>query len=186
MDVTKISQYKLTFFLYFFYNIFGGNMKLETLNLVCYNDSYFDILNKLKEDDVNHYVKQIDERLILGNHENEIKLGSGYFVELDSKIIGYIYFSPISNYRMYLEYSILKSERGKGYGTLLLSEATNYIFNNYNIRNINLNINKSNLASMNTALSCGYTYDECDLINNSDNIDFSQSNPFFVCKSRRH
>lgn len=161
-------------------------MKLGIFNLINYDDSYADILNKLNEDDKNHYVKQIDERLILGNHEDEFKLESGYLVELNGKIIGYIYFSSISNYRIYLEYSILKSERRKGYGKLLLSEATDYIFNNYNIRNINLNIDKSNLASMELALSCGYTYDENELIYNNNSIDFIQTNPYFLDKRKRY
>ena len=108
-------------------------MKLETLELVNYEkEKHESIINQIILDDPNHYVKQIAERIIKDNGD-EFQFDKGYLVKLGEIIIGYVYFSPISNYRLYIEYSILKEERKKGYGKLLLEESTNYILENYNI-----------------------------------------------------
>ena len=105
-------------------------MKLDTLELVKYNESLSDYAKQLLLDDNNKYVKQVEERLNKSN--SDTVFDRGFLVKLQDKIIGYVYFSPISSYRLYLEYSVLKSERKKGYGKLILNEATNYILENYN------------------------------------------------------
>ena len=158
-------------------------MKLNTLELVPYKKGEHDsIINQIILDDQNHYVKQILERINKDNGQ-EFQFDKGYLVKLQEKIIGYLYFSPISNYRLYIEYSILKQERKKGYGTLLLEEATNYILDNYNIKQIMLDIDQSNLASMKTALSCGYNYDD-ETIGMNDRIEFVLDNPYFINKNK--
>lgn len=154
-------------------------MPLEKIELLQYNDSLSDYVKQLLIDDNNKYVKQVEERLNKGN--SDTVFDRGFLVKLQDKIIGYIYFSPISNYRLYLEYSVLKSERNKGYGKLILNEATNYILENYNIKQIMLDIDKSNLASMNTAISCGYNYDD-DTIGMNNRIEFILDNPYFINK----
>lgn len=158
-------------------------MKLNTLELVSYKKGEHDsIVNQIILDDKNNYVKQILERINKDNG-HEFEFDKGYLVKLQEKIIGYLYFSPISNYRLYIEYSILKQERKKGYGTLLLEEATNYILDNYNIKQIMLDIDKSNLASMKTALACGYNYDD-NTIGMNDRIEFVLDNPYFINKRK--
>lgn len=156
-------------------------MKLKTLELVNYEkEKHEAIINQIILDDPNHYVKQIAERIIKDNGE-EFQFDKGYLVKFKEKIIGYVYFSPISNYRLYIEYSILKEERKKGYGKLLLQESTNYILENYNIKKIVLDIDNSNLASMNTAIACGYNYDEETIMTNG-RIEFILDNPYFINK----
>ena len=86
-------------------------MPLEKIELLQYNDSLSDYVKQLLIDDNNKYVKQVEERLNKGN--SDTVFDRGFLVKLQDKIIGYIYFSPISNYRLYLEYSVLKSERSK-------------------------------------------------------------------------
>ena len=154
-------------------------MILEKIELVQYNESLKDYAKQLLLDDNNRYVKQVEERLNKDN--SNTVFDRGFLVKLQDKIIGYLYFSPISNYRLYLEYSVLKNERNKGYGKLILNEATNYILENYNIKKIMLDIDKSNLASMNTAISCGYNYDD-DTIGMNDRIEFILDNPYFINK----
>ena len=161
-------------------------MKLNNIELVPYSDEYKDVLIKINNDNSNHFVKQIEERLMLGNHTNSFELNSGYLVKIDNNIVGYVYYSAISNFRMYIEYLILSCYRKKGYGSLLLKESTDYILNNYNIKKICLDIDKSNLASMNTAISCGYMYDDDDLINNCSSINFSLDNVYYMNKGKMH
>lgn len=47
-----------------------------------------------------------------------------------------------------------------GYGKLVLALVTDYLFLNFNIKDIALDIDVSNEASMRTASSCGYCEDE--------------------------
>lgn len=154
-------------------------MILDTIELVQYNESLNSYVKQLLIDDNSKYVKQVEERL--NKKISNTVLGNGFLVKLQDKIIGYVYFSPISNYRLYLEYSVLKSERKKGYGKLILNEVTNYVIQNYNIKQIMLDIDRSNLASMNTAISCGYNYDD-DTIGMNDRIEFILDNPYFINK----
>lgn len=157
-------------------------MKLESIELINYNEKYKNILEQINKDNLHHYVKQVDERLLLNGENVDFKLDCGYLVKYMDKIIGYVYLSNISNYRMYIEYLILFSERNKGYGHMVLKEITDFILSNYNIKRICLDIDKSNLASMNTALSCGYMYEDDDLIDNSSSIEFSLDNAYFISK----
>ena len=157
-------------------------MKLESIELINYNEKYKNILEQINKDNLHHYVKQIDERLLLNGESVDFKLDCGYLVKYMDKVIGYVYLSNISNYRMYIEYLILFSERNKGYGHMVLKEITDFILSNYNIKRICLDIDKSNLASMNTALSCGYMYEDDDLIDNSSSIEFSLDNAYFISK----
>lgn len=156
-------------------------MKLNKIELINYDkEQHKSIINQIIADDPNHYVKQIAERITKDNGD-DFQFDKGYLVKLEEKIIGYVYFSPISNYRLYLEYSILKQERNKGYGKLILEEASNYILENYNIKKIILDIDQSNLASMKTAISCGYNYDDETIMSNN-RIEFILDNPYFINK----
>ena len=106
----------------------------------------------------------------------------------NDKIIGYIYLSALFNEKLYLEYSIIKEYRNEGLGKLLLAEITEYLCNNYNIKEISLNIDISNLASMNLANSVGYYFDEDTLNkNNADNKqDFSFYNINYINKKSKN
>ena len=84
-------------------------------------------------------------------------------------MIGYVFISKIIKYDIYLEYSILKEYRGKGLGKLLLSEISNYLIDNYNIKSIMLDIDPSNVPSIMTAVSCGYIADDEEYISRNMN-----------------
>ena len=64
---------------------------------------------------------------------------------------------------VYLRGAIDKDKRGKHYGTLMLSETTDYIFANYpKVRNVKLKIDEDNKASLSTANACGFIWAGAD------------------------
>ena len=71
-----------------------------------------------------------------------------------------MFISKRVNDEIFVEYSIVNEFRGKGYGKLVLSEVSEYLFNNYNIKSISLDIEPSNIASIMTAVSVGYIENE--------------------------
>ena len=86
-------------------------------------------------------------------------LGRGFLTSLNGELFGYIHIGDFNEEEkaVYLKAAIHSSKRGKGYGKLLLSEITDYIFLNYGeIEVIKLKIASENKASINTANACGY------------------------------
>ena len=98
-----------------------------------------------------------------------------------------MFISKCVNDEVYLENSILKEYRGKKYGKLILNDISNYLFQNYNIKCITLDIDPSNIASIKTALSCGYTIDEEEYLdrNMSGKILYRLDNYNYVSKRRK-
>lgn len=85
----------------------------------------------------------------------------GFFASIEGNLIGYIHVGAFNREEgsVYLRYAISNDERGKGYGKLLLLEATEYIFNSYpEVESMRLKIDNRNTASLNTALSCNYKW----------------------------
>lgn len=71
-------------------------------------------------------------------------------------IIAFTFFKHDNTYS--IMYGILPNYRGKKLSSVLLTEFTEYIFNQYQeIEEISLQINKRNIISMKTALHSGYT-----------------------------
>ena len=56
-------------------------MKLESIELINYNEKYKNILEQINKDNLHHYVKQIDERLLLNGENVDFKLDCGYLVK---------------------------------------------------------------------------------------------------------
>ena len=163
-------------------------INIKNINLESFDSSdirHFLAKKELTTDSSSEFVHQIDERLIL-NKDNKFGFEKGYLVSLNKEIVGYLYISSFFNQKVYLEYSIIKEYRKKGLGKLLLSEITDYLCDNYNIKEIILNIDISNLASMNLASSVGYYFDPEKLNkNNSDNKqDFSYYNIKYINKKK--
>jgi len=130
------------------------------------------------------YIKQIDERLV-ENDKNTFSLDYGYLVYLKDEIVGYLFISDIKKYKIYVEYSILAKYRKKGIGKLLLTEITDFLINNYQIKEIALDIDVSNIPSINLAESCGYYMEEeFDKNTATNSKEFTYINPYFYTKNK--
>lgn len=163
-------------------------IELNTIHLEHFNSKNEEhILTKnelLHGKSFSKYIKQIEERLV--NNKKEIfELDSAYLVYLSNQIIGYLFVSDIQKYKIYIEYSILNKHRKKGFGKLLLSEITDYILENYEVKEIALDIDVSNLPSINLAESCGYYLeDEFDKNTSMNSKEFTYINPYFKQKKK--
>lgn len=138
---------------------------LENLDLVAFdkdNENHISFLKSLIKDKTLLARFQGITGNLLHSHSNEF-FNRSFFVSLkDSlKLIGFI---SIGNYDIhekcvYLKAAIDINERGKGYGKELLSEVTNFIFNNYNqVETIRVKIANDNKASLGIASACGYKW----------------------------
>jgi len=137
-------------------------INLETLNLLKYNEIKN---NYLKEEFKNgssfsEYVHKVFERLELSKNNDKTIYQSAFVVEEKQIPIGYLYISNMSNDEVFLEYSVLKEYRRQGYGKRIVDEVTNYLFENYNIKSVKLDIDPSNKNSIFVANSCGFSLDE--------------------------
>ena len=137
-------------------------IKLEKFDLVRYND---DKHKYLKEEFKNgnsfsEYIHQIPERLESSKYNDKNIYQSAFVVQYNEMPMGYLYISNKINDEVFLEYSVLKEYRKMGYGSELLNEITNYLFENCNIKNIRLDIDPSNKNSILLASACGFYLDE--------------------------
>ena len=137
-------------------------IKLEKFDLVRYND---DKHKYLKEEFKNgnsfsEYIHQIPERLESSKYNDNNIYQSAFVVQYNEMPMGYLYISNKINDEVFLEYSVLKEYRKMGYGSELLNEITNYLFENCNIKNIRLDIDPSNKNSILLASACGFYLDE--------------------------
>lgn len=149
-------------------------MKIELNNIVLssYNEEdikHNNLISKFLNNSSSNYVHDIDRRLMDNKRKNDSIFDKGYIVSLNNNLIGYIFISKLIKDDIYLEYSILKEYRGKGLGKMLLSEISNYLMDNYNIKSIVLDIDPSNIPSIMTAVSCGYMVDEDEYIERNMN-----------------
>ena len=125
------------------------------------NDKHLWLFYQFKENSKSNFISMIDSRLELNHKSKSFPFNTAFVVSLPSgELLGYLFISNIHQDEVYLEYSLLEEQRGKKYGTLLLRVVTDYLFLNYNIKDIALDIDVSNEASMKTAMSCGYYEDE--------------------------
>ena len=87
---------------------------------------------------------------------------------------------------MFLEYAVLKAYRGLGYGSTMIRETTDYLFENHNIRSIRLDIDPSNKNSINTAEACGYTLDEDEFASRNylGRMQFVKDSTYYISKRR--
>ena len=97
---------------------------------------------------------------LLNNPKKEF-FNHGFLVTHDNIFIGYIGIGAYNEIEknVYLRAAIDKEKRGNSYGKILLSEITEYIFQNYpQVENICLKIANDNKASLMTASTCGYQW----------------------------
>lgn len=138
------------------------NIKLETLSLVRYLEQEHIVLKESLEtgNSSSKYIHQVGERLELSKNNNKTVFQSA-FVILDRNIpVGYLFISSMMRDEVFLEYAILQEFRRMGYASRVVNEVSNYLFENYNIRSIRLDIDPSNKNSILVADSCGFILDE--------------------------
>ncbi|MBQ8681637.1 MAG: GNAT family N-acetyltransferase [Bacilli bacterium] len=163
------------------------NIKLDSFCLNTYdeyNQLHRNLVEEFKGISSSKYVSQIENRLILNNKQKSFPFDTGFIISLnsDDDLVGYIFISSIRNDEVYLEYSILNNKKKMGYGKLVLKELTEYLFENFNIRDIALDIDVSNVPSVKTAISCGY-YDEDYL--GDKRVIYKNYNPNYLNKQRK-
>lgn len=165
------------------------NIALETLNLVRYDENKHKfLLDELeKGESSSDFIHQIGQRLVNSKSNDRTVFQSGFVVEDKGNPIGYLYISYMQKDEVYIEYSVLKSQRGKGYGRTIINEATNYLFSEHNIWQVKLDISPSNKNSMYIAESCGFEVDEDDFVehNFSGNMVFFKESDCYIPKMRR-
>lgn len=164
------------------------NIKLESLVLVRYNDMYVNLKKEFEEgDSYSGYIHDIGQRL--EKSKNNKCLFDSAFVVLDgNEDVGYLYISNVKNDEVFLEYSILEEFRGMGYASSLISEVSDYLFEEQNIRSIRLDIDPSNKNSMNVACACGYVEDEEEYAtrNYSGRIQFVKESYCYSSRRRKY
>ena len=136
-------------------------IKLETLWLDRYGDKYKDLKESFDNESKSRFIQNVVGRLERSKDGNDIFANA--FVVLDNdEPVGYIYITSNVKDEVFLEVSVLKDKRNMGYGTRITNEVTDYLFSNYNIRCVKLDIDPSNKNSIMTAEKCFFEFDEED------------------------
>ena len=160
-------------------------LKLENLYLDTYSEKYKNLLESFNNESKSDFIYNIADRLISSSNKDKFTFDVGYVVLNESlEGVGYVFISGIRNDNLYIEYSITKENRGYGYGKKLLNEVTNYLFENYNIKDARLDIDSSNQKSIKTAEACGYFLDEDDFERKGyqGKMIFIKDNPYYISK----
>ena len=140
-----------------------NKISLQDLDLVIFNKDNTEHIKFLKQ---LIHDKSILERFqgitngLLHNHGDSF-FDRGFFVSYQDMLIGYVKIGEFNDREkcVTLRYAIISTERGRGYGKLLLSEITNYIFANYDkVESIRLKIANDNKASLGAANACGFKW----------------------------
>ena len=137
-------------------------IELETLKLTSYKEQEHSFLKEELENgkSSSNYIHQIGERLE-SSKDNDKNIYQKAFIILDENTpIGYLFISSMINDEVFLEYAILKEFRGMGYASDIVREVTQYLFENYNLKSIRLDIDPSNKNSILVANACGFILDE--------------------------
>ena len=165
------------------------HIELETLQLVRYSEEKYKNLKDELEKGISYskYIHQIGERLEHSRNDNK-NIFNTSFVVLDKEIpVGYLFISSMIRDEVFLEYAVLKEFRGMGYGSSIVSDVTDYLFHNFNIRSIRLDIDPSNKNSLLVANSCGFILDEEDYENRNfiGKMQFIKENYNYISKRKK-
>lgn len=164
------------------------NIQLESLFLTRYNpEKHLSLKQELETgESSSEFIHQIGERLESSKDNDRSIYTSAFVVEDLGTPIGYLYISSMVRDEVFLEYAVLKEERGKGYGSDIVRETTDYLFKNHNIRSIRLDIDPSNKNSINAAEACGYSVDEEEFAsrNFTGRMQFVKDSEYYVSKRR--
>lgn len=165
-------------------------IELETLQLTRYSEKEYGALKEELENGISasSYIHQIGERLEQSK-DNDRTIYQSAFVVLDEGVpIGYLFISSMVNDEVFLEYAVLSNFRRMGYASSIVSEVSNYLFQNYNIRSIRLDIDPSNKNSILVADSCGFMLDdeEYESRNYIGKMQFIKESDCYVSKRRNN
>ena len=164
-------------------------IKWETLQLDRYSEDKYKRLKDELENGISssQYIHQVGQRLEMSQN-NDSSLYQSAFVILDDDVpVGYLYISSMINDEVYLEYAILKDYRGMGYASDIVREISDYLFQNYNIRSIKLDIDPSNKSSIMVAHACGFMLDdeEYESRNFTGKMKFIKESNCYLSKRRK-
>lgn len=166
------------------------NIKLETLNLTQYDyNKHASLKEKLtKGDSKSQYIYQISDRLEASTTASDSIYQRAFVIEDEGLAVGYLYISNMTRDEVFLEYSILNEYRRMGYGSSVVYETTDYLFENHNIRSVRLDIDPSNKNSVLLATSCGFTLDEEEYEKNNfiGKMQFVKESNCYVPKRRKY
>ena len=158
-------------------------MKIDNFELIFYNEQHKDIKDEfIFGESSSKFINNIENRLSI--KPNEDFFNHGYLVKYKDNVVAYLYVSGITNDNIYLEYSVLNKYRNQKIASNLINSITNYIFNNFNINEIKLNISKDNRSSQKVAENCGYYLDDEEEYLYTDKSDFVINNPYYINKKR--
>lgn len=164
------------------------NIKLDSLVLTRYSEEKHKRLKENFESGESHsdFIYQIGSRLENSKNNNRSIYQSAFVVEDLGVPVGYLFISNRIRDEVFLEYAVLKEYRGMGYGSDIVRQTTDYLFQNHNIKDIRLDIDPSNKNSINTAEACGYTLDEDEFAsrNYTGRMQFVQDSTYYVSKRR--
>lgn len=159
-------------------------IKIENIELRSYNKFDKEILEEiLQGESKSDFIHQIDERLINSREVEQLELSNAYLVCIDGKTVGYIYLTGMSKNYIYLEYLILKKYRHKGIGRYVVEQVSDEVFRRFpHLKEIKLNIDRSNIGSINLAEAIGF-YDDGNY--GGQKIDFIKDNPYYIEPKRK-
>lgn len=164
------------------------NIELDSLVLTRYSEEKHKRLKENFESGESHsdFIYQIGSRLENSKNNNRSIYQSAFVVEDLGVPVGYLFISNRIRNEVFLEYAVLKEYRGMGYGSDIVRQTTDYLFQNHNIKDIRLDIDPSNKNSINTAEACGYTLDEDEFAsrNYTGRMQFVQDSTYYVSKRR--
>ncbi len=165
-------------------------IELNNVKLVSYDDSnnkHKSLLMNFSNESKSNYIQDIEIRLTSSNNKKSGVFDRGFIASSNDECFGYVFISKLIKDEMFLEISILKEYRGKGLGKILLEEVSEYIISNYNVKSIILDIDPSNIASVMTALSCGYMEDEDEYLKRNMNgkILYRMDNYNYINKRKK-
>lgn len=164
------------------------NIELDSLVLTRYSEEKHRKLKEAFETGTSHsdFIHQIGSRLENSKNNNRNIFQSAFVVESEDIPIGYVFISSRIHDEVFLEYAVLKEYRGIGYGSSIIRETSDYLFQNHNIKDIRLDIDPSNKNSINAAEACGYTLDEDEFAsrNYTGRMQFVQDSTYYVSKRR--
>lgn len=137
-------------------------IELETITLTRYDEGkHRNMMEELdSKESKSRFIHNIKDRLIGSASNKEFSYASAYVIEENDIPVGYTYLSPMKNDVVFIEMSLLKQVRGKGLGSRILTEFSDYLFTHHNIKEVRADVDPSNEKSMNMLLNCGFSPDE--------------------------
>lgn len=142
------------------------NEQIGTLKIVNYDHKNIEHIRSKRELENDQSMKDYFGEFFIRNiesifenaDESTLEIKKGYFVQDEDHIIGFIrVFSKHLCGRLELQYGVLPQFRKQGYGTKILKEMKEYIYNHYDdVSYIDLDIDKQNIGSQKCAEEAGF------------------------------